>query len=633
MAVKRAYTDTEIDAIRLARWRCRTDLGYLCREVLGYKDVDDRVHGPIMRTLQQFPKPKNKREFEEHDTWDGKKWSYTPLFKHVQELEGRRRRLILAHRGIMKTTLNLQAHPIQWILNYPSVALAIFQSNLDKSEDILKSVRHHFRYNEVFRRLFPEHCPHSKIDEWGLKSEFTTNARPRSESRREPTMKALSIDKENAGYHFDVMKFSDIVEPGTTKTDSAMDNTRREFSLAESLLVSPVYWIDVEGTRYTAREMYQDLLDRWELERKKNLDHQYEILVQGCYKRQDPVTKKEQTTFTPDTLDWDYLLDEKGRKCPWWERDAAGAPRFTLAVLEAKERDDPYDFSCQYLIKPQAGEGGKETFPLTSLQRISLANYKKNVAPRVKFFTIALDSAQSNNNRSNHSVFTVLAWDAAGRAILVETVRKKLLPDELTQELLRLNEKYRPRFIVIEDTPFIDGLKPHIEDEVRKRQFQYQTSQIPWNVEYVKPDNTKSKTERIRSLLQPVFVNKNLLFVYPDYNQYIDDGFGGQKPNPVYSEESVDTYEALLREFRTFPLGSSDDILDSLSIHFQQKSWYGRLGKRSIEDMSSLQQSVHLKNLLFAQIGVDPVFSGGTPFPTGTDHFIPPEHFRPSGGN
>ena len=36
MAVKRAYTDKEIDAIRLARWRCRTDLGYLCREVLGY---------------------------------------------------------------------------------------------------------------------------------------------------------------------------------------------------------------------------------------------------------------------------------------------------------------------------------------------------------------------------------------------------------------------------------------------------------------------------------------------------------------------------------------------------------------------------------------------------------------------
>ena len=189
--MKTVLSKTDIDKIRLARWKARTDLGFLCREVLGYKDVDDYVHGPIMRTLQAFPKP-DRKQFAEHDVFDGKTWRYTPLFKHVQDLQGKRRRLILAHRGLMKTTVNVQANTIQWILNYPSVAIAIFQSNLDKSEDILKSIRHHFRYNETFRRLFPEHCPQTRVDEWGLKNELTTLARPRSESRREPTLKALS---------------------------------------------------------------------------------------------------------------------------------------------------------------------------------------------------------------------------------------------------------------------------------------------------------------------------------------------------------------------------------------------------------------------------------------------------------
>lgn len=621
MAVKRAYTDTEIDAIRLARWRCRTDLGYLCREVLGYTLIEDKIHGPIMRTLQQFPKPKNKKEFEEHDQWDGKSWKYTPLFGHIQDIEGPRRRLILAFRGISKTTLNMQAHTIQWIINYPSVAVGLFQSNLDKAEKILMSIRYHFRYNEVFRRLFPEHVPHSKVEDWGLKSEFTTNARPRSESRREPTVQALSIDRENAGYHFDILKFSDIVEPATTKTDTAMESTKQQFTLSRNLLVSPVYWIDVEGTRYHAKDMYQEIIDNWELAHKKGETYPYEIITQGCFKRQDPVTKKEQTTFTPDTLDWPFLLDEKGKRISWWERGADGKLRFPVSDLEDYEKDKPYDFSCQQLIKPQANAEGEQPFPLEQLKRISIENYKKNVEPRIKFFTIGLDSAYTDNARSNPSVFTVLGWDAAGRSILVEIVRKKMLPDALVSEMFRLNEKYRPRYFVIEETQFITGLRMHIEEELRKKRFMYQASNIPWNVEYIKPDNDKSKTERIKNTLQPIFKAGNLLFVYPIYDS----------KDPRYSDDAVDNYEALLKELKNFPLGATDDIIDSLADHFQPKSWYGRLGKRSVEDMSSLEQSAHLKNLLFAQIGVDPVFSGGTPFPAGTDHFIPPEHFRPGG--
>lgn len=611
--MKTVLSKTDIDKIRLARWKARTDLGFLCREVLGYKDVDDYVHGPIMRTLQAFPKP-DRKQFAEHDVFDGKTWRYTPLFKHVQELEGTRRRLILVFRGAMKTTINLQAHTIQWIINYPSVALAIFQSNLDKSEDILKSIRHHFRYNETFRRLFPEHCPQTRVDEWGLKNEFTTLARPRAESRREPTVKALSIDKENAGYHFDVMKFSDIVEPGTTKTEGAMENTRREFSLAESLLVSPVYWIDVEGTRYTAKEMYQDIIDKWELEHKKGYSHEYEILLQGCFKLKDPKTGKEQTTFTPDTLAWENLLDSNNLPIPWWPYDASGAPRFTLDVLLTKQRNDPYDFSCQYLIKPQAGMDGMETFPTEKLQKITLANFRRNVAPRIQYYTIGLDTAHTTNARSNYSAFVVCGWDAANRAYVVDIVRKKLLPNQLVDEIFRLNEQYKPRSFVIEETQFTSGLRVAIESELAKRRARYRQNRIPWNIDYIKPENDKSKETRIKNTLQPVIDAGNLRVVIPPYDP----------KDPSYNEEAVDTFEAMLKEFRDFPLGSTDDILDALADQFQPKSYFGRLAPRSLTDVTEVEMNAQFERFL----NIEPSYHNNRPFPARREGFIPPEYFK-----
>jgi phage terminase large subunit-like protein len=570
----RGYSDSDIEKIRLARWKARTDL-----------------------------------QFTESDVWDGRTWHYKPVFKHVQDLEGPRRRMLLAHRGLMKTTINLQAHPIQWIINYPSVALAIFQSNLDKSEDILKSIRHHFRYNDTFRHLFPEHCPGSRIDEWGLKSELTTLARPRSESRREPTVKALSIDKENAGYHFDILKFSDIVEPGTTKTDGAMDNTRREFSLAESLLVSPVYWMDIEGTRYTAKEMYQDIIDRWLEEDRRGLSHSYQIFMQGCYKLEDPVTKKEQTRFTPDTLDWPYLLDARGDEIPWWPKDASGAPRFPLDTLREKQRKDPYDFSCQYLLRPQAGIDGLEAFPLAELQKVTYENYLRNVRPRIQFYTIGLDTAHTTNARSNYTAFTICAWDNANRPYVVKTIRRKMPPSEIVEVIFKLNEEYRPRSFVVEETQFVSGLRVQIETELGKKRAYYRQSRIPWNIDFIKPENDKSKEQRIQNTLQPLYKAKSIRFVVPELD----------RSKPSYVEADVDAYEALLTELRDFPLGATDDILDSLADQFQPKSWFGRLAPRELAEVSKAEHKRQFER--FLNIHQEPT-GGPRSFPIGGDHFI-----------
>jgi hypothetical protein len=199
------------------RWRCRWDLGFLCREILGYPDVNDEVHGTLISRLQQFPRP-NGIHFYNNDRIEQGRIFYTPIEPNPLKLPGKRRFLILDARGHLKTTINAQAHTIQWILNYPDIAMLIVQSNTEKAEMILGEIKAHFQANPKFRAFFPDHCPTRRIFDWGTKGDFTTEARSRSCTRKEPTLMCGSIDKGSAGLHFDVQKFSDIVEPNNSSS-------------------------------------------------------------------------------------------------------------------------------------------------------------------------------------------------------------------------------------------------------------------------------------------------------------------------------------------------------------------------------------------------------------------------------
>jgi predicted phage terminase large subunit-like protein len=317
---------------------------------LDYKNVEHKYHGPVMNILQSFPAPSGREEMEEHDKWDPNqgKWEYTPLTR-MNDIPGGRRRLILDPRSHLKTTINVQGHTIQWILNHPNIAILVTQSNIDKSVAVVGEIKKHFTHNPVFRQLFPEHCPQRAIGDWGTKAEFTTEARKREITRRESTVHAASIDKGLAGYHFDVMKFSDIVEPANTKTKTMIRQVIAGFYMMENLLVSPEYWIDVEGTRYTHSDLYGKLIEQWEKERLEEKEHEYEIHVRSGWQKvwaREAVEKKEVPIFTPDKLDLPNYLDEDNHEVPIWPVDNEGVVRFTYDKYVKMRDKDPYIFSC-----------------------------------------------------------------------------------------------------------------------------------------------------------------------------------------------------------------------------------------------------------------------------------------------
>lgn len=517
----------ELERLKNARWKARTDLLWLCRNILGYPDVCEEVHGPVINLLQRFPlPPRHIRETYDVLTSSGN-WLYKPWIP-MYELENLgRRRLILDPRSWLKTTVNAQAHTIQWILNYPDVTIQIIQSNTEKAELILGEIKSKFQRNEVFRELFPEHCPKRRVDDWGTKGQFITEAR--RQQRRESTAMIGAIDKGSAGLHFDVMKFSDIVEPSNVKTDEQILSVKKTYYMMENLLVRPDSWIDVEGTRYNFADLYGELL-----EKKK-----WRVHVRSCYKRIDPKTKKTQSTFTPDTLKWPFELDKNNQMISWW------ANRFPYEYLEDMRANDSYTFATQQLNDP-TGDEKRQVFPVNDdfPKKITRKDFTQNV--RVAYRQVTVDTAETQGDRSNWSVISVAAVASDGRKYVDEILRGKWKGDELIEKLFQINDKYQPQYIEIEETSYTRGIRVHLEylQSVRNKY-------LP--IRFLPRDNQVSKKERIERTLQPAYQNGRIIF--------LDD---------------LVEMEAVKKELQQFPFGISDDILDTLADLYTNQEWFGR---------------------------------------------------------
>jgi hypothetical protein len=540
-----------------ARWKARTDLIWLCQNVLGYKHVERKVHGPIVDSLQRFPYPDETQMFK-NDYFDrGRgKWRYDPLVE-MTRLGGVRRNLILYPRGHLKTTINAQAHAIQWLLNYPDMAIQVVQSNTEKAELIVGEIKHHFQYNLVLRELFPEYCPQRNISDWGKKSEFTVLARAPDVHRKEPSVMTGSIDKGTAGLHFDLMKFSDIVEPSNIRTAAMIRSVIESFYLMENLLVSPSYWIDVEGTRYVQEDLYGQLVEQY-MKQDPN-DREYTILVRGCWEKD---FGNREVEFTPENLDLPNLKDEDGHEIPIWSEDNEGKVRFTWEKLKKMSARDRYIFSCQQENNPKQGIDGRDVFPVIrnddgTYSRpifISRSNFRK--VPIVGT-EVVVDTAETTKESSNNTAITVGSWDRFGRLYVQNIIHGKFMPSEICTKIIAAVKYYHATEVKIEETSFVRGLMPTLEREM-------QLHNVVYPITLIKRENTIAKKERIQNTLEPWYRDGLVRFV---------------------DDIPADAKVQLIKELKNFsPTSLEDDILDTLADFFQTKTWFGRhVNKKEIE--------------------------------------------------
>lgn len=515
------------EKLERARWRGRTDLLWLAQNVLGYKQVDAAVHGPLINRLQRFPMPPDAVRGN-HDLVTPLDCRYTGPWTPMQQLAGPRRRLILDSRGFYKTTLNVICHSIQWLLNYPSASILIVHAKQEVAEDILSEIKGHFVHNPVFRELYPDYCPKPK--DAGNSLRLSIPNRPFS--RKEPSIGISSIGTVVAGYHYDIIKFSDIVTELNTGNKEQINKVVSGFGMYRNVLVAPDSWIDVEGTCYHADDLYSQIIDQ-ELKLKVE-QRKWQIYVRGAYKKD---TAGAPYTFLPEERELQDLV-VNGSKVSWFPA------KFPVHELEAM-RNDPtqseFLFNAQQLNNPIADDSA--AFPRT-LFRTKLPEDMRKVP--MAYYTTTVDTAETVTVGSDYSVILTCGWDANGRCYVVDARHGKMLPDALIRSLFEVNEKWHPRSIRIEETGYVRGLKTSIaREEYMKGTY------LPFV--FLPRDNQLAKNERILNTLQPWYQRGEIWFA-----------------------DDLPCRDHFLKELTSFPKGRTDDLIDALSDQFQARAWVGR---------------------------------------------------------
>lgn len=583
------------------RWRCRTDLLFLCNEVLGYRDVCREVHGTLLDRLYHFPVPTPEQKVK-HDRYDRdtESWIYTPIVVDRNRLParlpdpinmpGKRRGLYIDSRGFLKSTINLKSHGIQWFLNYPDLSMMIFQGKEEKAEAVLGEIKEHFWHNDAMRYIFPEHCIPREQKVFGNARSFTLPCRTPGYITQAPSVTALSIGESTAGLHVELIKFSDIVDEKNSRKEEQCEKITREFDMADNLLVSQVYWIDVEGTRYNPLDTYGVIIEReikrqripevyyygrdvffWRedavkaaqrdgetaaaITQSKNVYirqesmREWEVYINSCYVKDTP-----NPTYDYDDMDNPILFDETGKPTSRWPR------RFPAAKLEEERKDERRSelFWCQKMNNPLGGASNESVFPLEIFEKrlITKKTFDQNI--RVAHYEMALDTGRKQKSTSDYTAMSVAAIDGGGAAYVVEIFVDRVPEHVIVDNLFRLYKKYRCQRLVVEQEPHIQGMMTWIS---RKAQME----NVSLNVVTVKRGGTK-KHDRLRATLAPRYVAGDIKFVCPE--------------GPNGRPEMTPALRHLYDEMRLFDHGWHDDILDTLSDIFHGKTWFGRTTAR-----------------------------------------------------
>jgi hypothetical protein len=415
-----ARIEEDEDYRQFLRWRMQTDLFWLTKYVLGYTRVTEKWHREVAAVFVQKD-PKKPIE---------------------QQSPGKRRRIVLLPRKTYKTTFNI-SDTVQWIIAFPDVAvMAMTASNSPDSplaDAFVAEVANHFYCPDYAPRkalhlCFPEHVI-SKLPKAG---EFYTPARTRF--RRDPTLKAVSIEQSLSGWHPDIFKSEDVQDNRNSQTVFALRKVRTNFYINLKMLGEEGL-LDITGTRYGPMDLYGDMLQK--------AGEETIILWKPAYIHRSHALKIEDDELTehdvilqfPEQISWKFLRQEK-----------------TL---------DANSFWTQYM---NVAEGNfKSTFPM---EKLNAAKVSQDINEREGKVHVSwrFEYAECQNAAG------AVGIERDKRMTIVEIQRGQFAPSALARRVIGLAKKWEASRVEIEDTPGARAMVPHIRNEALEQDWRVELS-------------------------------------------------------------------------------------------------------------------------------------------------------------
>lgn len=510
----------------------RTDLLFLCNEVLGFRDVSQAVHGPIIDAAQKFP-----GWVEYHKTVDdfiaainGKLMGH-PIceMKDLPRLEievdipndriivtgiDGRKTIILFPRGHLKSSVLTVAHSVQWILNYPNVRILITTATEDLARDFLMAIKSAFISNETMKALFPEYCSEGEL---GSGERFTIRCRNDGDKRygqggKEPTVRTSTVGSAITGYHGDVQICDDMVEKQNSSTPRGIGDVIYHFGNMGPLLETYATesgpkrgWVYVVGTPWDFSDLYSVIQDG-------------------------------EAKLPPERSTWNIV---KRSAAPNWPKGPFLWPeRVDYKAMKEIEDDPtkgPAHLAAQYLMNPiVAGQGLIEDISQVIFTPDKLM---QEIAPRLSLYA-ALDLSgmdpESKGTDNDYTCLTVGGFNRDGRLYIPHILHGRPTVDEVIEWIFSVFAKF-PGIIKLkmEKEAHLRVLLPFLRKEMARRNKFLSIDPQPRN-------NQQSKKDKIRGL-RSWFMGGDIRF-----------------------SDALPCRTHLLQEIKGFPKYRHDDILDTL---------------------------------------------------------------------
>lgn len=476
VAIKKA----EEIAYRQVLERCKVDLFYLCKYVLGYKDIDEFVHGPVCAATRQIlfwddPQKAQGIEFPSDYGWSDEMGMppesakkdilealapYIPGFeadpnnenqlKHSDKLdELLDQLLLLLPRGTLKTSVVTIGFTCQIFLNYSDWRVLLDSETSTNSSGFLGEIKGHFEGNDLYRNVFhaawgvmPDANAKDKSTRWHSSA---VDLACRKKARKEPSIDTGGVDTTKNSRHYDIIIFDDLHSEINTKTKEQIDKVKEHWKLAYSLL-DPGRPAIVIGTRWTHTDLYQDIID--EHASKFNIITRQAISDDG-------------DLFYPTKLSGEFLAAQR-------------------------ERQGSYIFSCQYMNNPVDSETAK-------FRRDWFVKKRWNEVEGIPInWYLTIDPGGDGDN-SDWAAFVISGMDYQSNLYVRYIVRAKMSEGQIVMKTFELAHKFDPKYIVVEA---LAGAGSSIERTYKDKQKELGE----WlRIRYIK-QRVKDKKERILTL-------------------------------------------------------------------------------------------------------------------------------------
>jgi predicted phage terminase large subunit-like protein len=238
--------------------RCRYDLYFLCKYVLGYELMEEEVHGDLCHYVEHLL-PSHKEDYVPPDTLEGAglEDNFNPKNNNL---------LLLLPRGTFKSSVVTIGFTLQIALNEPNMRVLIDSETQSKAKAFLSEIKGHLEKGDMYRACFKAiHGVYPDgVSTKRNKDLLWTNAEvvlaSRSKPLKEPSIMVSGIDKSINGMHYDYIICDDLHSEKNVTNAEQIEQVKAHWKLNYSLL-DPGKVMIVIGTRWHFVDLYQEILD------------------------------------------------------------------------------------------------------------------------------------------------------------------------------------------------------------------------------------------------------------------------------------------------------------------------------------------------------------------------------------